>query len=387
MESWLLRSVLLWYDSFMKSLGIIAEFNPFHQGHQYLIHQAIADTDAEVCVVVMSGNFVQRGLPAVYDKWARAEEAVKQGANLVVELPTVFACNSAEYFAKGGVSVLEGFGCIDYLAFGSEHGDLAEIQKAAAFLKSNDSLLTRRIQTLLKEGLSHPKAREIAVLELEKDFDEDLIKEPNNILAIEYLKQIERMQPYTVKRQGAGYHQAASVIRKEMEVENPAYFTKIRENYWHLTASKILQMDLEQLSKVFSADQGLANKIKKEIRYASSADELIDRVKSKVYTRSRISRFLTHILLDIDGQAVPERAEYIRVLAFNQTGSRFLKSVKKAECNRLPILTNINKEAANYPEIRKGLDMDICASDIYNLITGRNLYDYSDYVMRPYVKL
>ena len=146
-------------------------------------------------------------------------------------------------------------------------------------------------------------------------------------------------------------------------------------------------MDLEQLSNVFSADQGLANKIKKEIRYASSADELIDRVKSKVYTRSRISRFLTHILLDIDGQAVPERAEYIRVLAFDQIGSKFLKSVKKTECNSLPILTNMNKEAAAYPEIRKGFDMDIGASDIYNLITGRNLYDYSDYVMRPYVKL
>jgi len=347
----------------------------------------MADTDAEVCVVVMSGNFVQRGLPAVFDKWTRAEEAVKHGVNLVVELPTVFACNSAEYFAKGGVSVLEGFGCIDYLAFGSEDGDLNALQRGADFLRNSDAQLKLRIQTLMKEGLSYPKAREIAVLEMEKDFDEDLIKEPNNILAIEYLKQIDRMQPYTVKRQGIGYHESASVIRKEMEAEQPAYFAKIRENYWHLTASKILQMDVEQLSKVFSADQGLANKIKKEIRYASSIDELIDRVKSKVYTRSRISRLLTHILLDIDGQAVPERAEYIRVLAFDQTGSRFLKSVKKAECNSLPILTNINKESENYPEILKSLDMDISASDIYNLITGRNLYDYSDYVMRPYTKL
>ena len=371
----------------MKSLGIIAEFNPFHEGHKYIMDKAMADTDAEVCVVVMSGNFVQRGQPAVYDKWQRAEAAVNQGANLVVELPTVYACNSAEYFAKGGVSVLEGFGCIDYLAFGSETGDVCELQRAADFLKHNDETLKGRIQTLMKEGHSHPKAREIAVLEMEKDFDENLIKEPNNILGIEYLQQIETLKPYTTKRRGAGYHESASAIRKAMEADDPVYFDGVREQYWRLVAAKILQMDVSQLTKIFSADEGLANKIKKEIRYASSADELIERVKSKVYTRSRISRLLTQVLLDIDKDTVGEAAGYIRVLAFDRTGAKFLKSVKKAECNRLPILTNINKEAADYPEIREALAKDILASDIYNLIFGKNLYDYSDYVMRPYSKL
>lgn len=371
----------------MKSLGIIAEFNPFHEGHQYMIDKAMADTDAEVCVVVMSGNFMQRGNPAVYDKWSRAGEAVKRGVNLVVELPAVFACNSAEYFAKGGVDLLEGFGCIDYIAFGSEDGNLAELQKAAAFLKGQDETLKSRIQTLMKDGFSHPKAREIAVLEMEKDFDEHLIKEPNNILGIEYLQQIETLQPYTVKRRGAGYHESASAIREEMEAERPETFAKVKAGYWQLIAAKILQMDIERLTQAFAADEGLANKLKKEIRYVSSTDELIDKVKSKVYTRSRISRLLTHILLDIDDKAVHDGAGYIRVLAFDQTGARFLKEVKKNGCSRLPIITNINKEAELYPEIQKTMEKDILASDVYNLIYGRNLYDYSDYIMKPFVKL
>ena len=371
----------------MKSLGIIAEFNPFHEGHKYIIERAMADTGADVCIIVMSGNFTQRGQIAVRSKWERAADAVNQGANLVVELPTVYACNSAEYFAKGGVSVLEGFGCVDYLAFGSEGGNLHHLQRAAGFLKENDQWMKEEVQRLMKEGLSYPKAREIAVLQADKDFDDTLIKEPNNILGIEYLQQIKTLIPYTVKRMGVGYHESASQIREAMEAENPAYFEQIKERYWNLVASKVLQMDVQSMERIFSADTGLANKIKKEIRYASSAEELIDRVKSKVYTRSRISRFLTHILLDIDDCSIGQAAEYIRVLGFDRTGAKFLKAVKKAECSKLPVLTNINKEMAAYPEIKPSLEKDILATDLHNLITGKNLYDYSDYVMRPFSKL
>ena len=371
----------------MRSLGIIAEFNPFHQGHEYIVKKAMADTDAEVCVVVMSGNFMQRGHLAVQDKWTRARAAVEQGVNLVVELPVPFACNSAEYFAQGGVSVLEGFGCIDYLAFGSEAGDLGELKCAADFLNAQNEPLKERIQSLQKEGYSHPRAREIAVLEVEKDFDEALIKEPNNILGIEYLRQIRHLKPYTTKRAGAGYHASASAIRQAMEIENPAFFAEIGEKYWQLVAAKILQADVGQLMQIFSVDEGLAYKMKKEIRYAASTEEFVERVKSKVYTRSRITRCLTHILLGINEDSMDKPPGYIRVLAFDRTGAKFLKSVKKAECNTLPILTNINKEAGNYPAIQGQLERDIEASDIYNLITGRKLYDYSDYVMRPYSKL
>ena len=377
--------MLLWYDNCMKTIGIVAEFNPFHEGHKYLIEQAKSDTDADICVVVMSGNFMQRGMPASFDKWQRAKDAVEQGVNLVVELPTVYACNSAEYFAKGAVEVLEGLGGVDFLAFGSESGSLEALQNAAAFLKEEDRVLKDRIQSLMREGYAQPKAREIAVLEQEHEFEDGLIKEPNNILGIEYLKQIRTLKPYTVKRKGKGYHQSASEIRIQMEGENPAYFRKISENFFAMTAIKILQMSVENLAEFAAADEGLANKLKKEIRYADSLEALIDRVKSKVYTRTRIMRLLTHILLDIRKRDVEQAKSYIRVLALDGTGAKFLKDIKKRGVNTLPVITNMNKEAGNFPEIGTTLEIDVLASDVYNLLTNKNLYEMADYTQRPYI--
>lgn len=377
--------MLLWYDSPMKTIGIVAEFNPFHEGHKYLIEQAKADTDADICVVVMSGNFVQRGMPAAYDKWQRAKMAVEQGVNLVVELPTVYACNSAEYFAKGAIEVLEGLGAVDILVFGSESGDLEMLRSAAAFLKAEDEVLKERIQALMREGYSHPKAREMAVLEQEHGFEDALIKEPNNILGIEYLQQIHSLKPHTVKRKGKGYHQSASEIRAAMEAEDPEWFRNLSDRFFRMSAMKILQMPVTELTAFASADLGLANKLKKEIRYADSLETLIEKVKSKVYTRTRVMRLLAHILLDIKKADVEQAKSYIRVLAFDSAGAKFLKDVKKRECNTLPVITNINKEAGNYPQIAETLEKDILASDVYNLLTHKNLYEMADYTQRPYI--
>lgn len=383
----LFQSAVLWYDRRMKSLGIIAEFNPFHQGHQYLIEEAMKQTDSEVCIVVMSGNFMQRGSFAVSDKWMRAEAAVKKGVNLVVELPAVFACNSAEYFAKGGVEVLEGFGCIDRLAFGSENGNLRKLQSAADFLKDNDEVLHCQIQALMKQGNSYPRARQIAAKELQPDFDANLISEPNNILALEYLKQLKTLKPFTIKRKGSGYHQSASMIRKEMTAENPHKFAQMDRTYWELVAAKILQTDSKRLEEIFSAGEGLGNKLKNEIRYASTAEQLIERIKSKAYTYSRVCRLLTQVLLDIDRTTVENAAGYIRILAFDDIGAKFIKEVKKKDCATMPIITNINKELPDCKEIQVTLEKDILASDLYHIITKNDLYDYSDFVVKPYMKL
>lgn len=385
MEYGLLSYALLCYDNPMKTIGIVAEYNPFHEGHQYLIEQAKADTDADICVVVMSGNFVQRGMPAAFDKWQRAQTAVEQGVNLVVELPTVYAVNSAEYFAKGAIEVLEGLGAVDILAFGSESGELEALKEAADFLKGQDDALKERIQDLMREGYSHPKAREIAVLEQEHGFDDALIKEPNNILGIEYLKQICNMVPHTVKRKGKGYHQSASEIRARLEHACPAYFQSINDSFFKMTAMKILQMPVEELASFAASDHGLANKLKKEIRYADSLESLIERMKSKVYTRTRITRLLAHILLGIGKADVEQARGYIRVLAFDAAGAKFLKHIKKQELNTLPVITNINKEAGNYPEILPTLEKDIQASDLYHLLTEENLYEMADYTQRPYI--
>jgi len=369
----------------VKSIGIIGEYNPFHQGHSYLIEKMMKATGAEVCVTVMSGNFTQRGFPAIEDKWDRAKAAVQNGINVVVELPTVYACNSAEYFAKGGVDVLEGFGCIDYLAFGSECGDIDELKSAASFLKDHDEQLQQRISELVKHGNSYPKSRLTAALEINPGFDEAIVKEPNNILAVEYLKQVRKMESLTLKRRGDSYHESASKMREIMVEQNPNFFEDIERAYFKLVGARILQADSEYLESIFSAGQGLGNKLKNEIRYVSSTEQLIERIKSKAYTRTRVSRLLTQVLLGIDGVAVKNATPYIRLLALDDIGAKFIKEVKKNDCNTLPIITNINREKEDFGDIKETLLKDILASDMYNIIAGKDLYDYSDYIKAPFI--
>lgn len=375
----------LCYNQVMKKLGIIAEYNPFHEGHKYLIEEAKKKTGAEQVVAVMSGNFTQRGYPAVYDKWTRAEFAIKNGVNLVLELPVCFACNSAEYFAKGGVEVMEGLGCIDYLAFGSESGDIKGLLQTATILKENESEIIEIVQKKIKKGLPYPKAREEAVMELEFEEDLSFIREPNNILGIEYLKQLSTIEPVTIKRMGAGHHQSASEIRKIMREKEGKRIESLERNYYQLVAGRILQMSPDELDEVFSSGEGLGNKLKQEIRYAHSFEELVERVKSKAYTRTRITRLLTHIVLGINEEVMEKAVPYIRILGFDCTGAGILKEMKKKKCAKLPVLTNINKEKENYMDIKTALEKDILAGDLYNLISGKDLYTYSDYVKKPII--
>ncbi len=375
----------LCYNQTMKKLGIIAEYNPFHEGHKYLIEEAKKKTGAEQVIAVMSGNFTQRGYPAIYDKWSRTECAIKNGVNLVLELPVCYACNSAEYFAKGGVEVMEGLGCVDYLAFGSESGNIKGLLQAATALKENESKIIKIVQEKTKKGLSYPKAREAAVMELRLEENLSLIREPNNILGIEYLKQINTLEPVTLKRIGAGHHQSASEIRKVMREKEGERIESLERNYYRLVAGRILQMSPDELDKVFSSGEGLGNKLKQEIRYAHDFEELVERIKSKAYTRTRITRLLTHIVLGINEEVMRKAVPYIRILGFDCTGAIILKEMKKKKCANLPVLTNINKEKENYPEIETTLEKDILAADLYNLISDRDLYIYSDYVKRPII--
>lgn len=364
----------------MKSIGIIAEFNPFHQGHSFLIEKAKKENNADTVVAVMSGSFVQRGELAAYDKWTRAEEAVKNGVNLVVELPVVFSCSSAAFFAYGGVKILEGFGCIDYLAFGSECGVISTLQKTADFFNHHEALLHDKITDLMKEGNSYPRAREMAVKLLSVDLDLSTISEPNNILAVEYLRYVKSMQPWTVKRLGEGHHLSASQLRTILMNENTEIWTKRQQAYWQMVCSAVLCMDPESLRMILSAGGGLSDKLKKEIRYASSEEELLDRLKSKAYTHTRIRRMLAQTLLRMERRHVEQAQPYIRILALDSQGAAFLREVRKRECAGLPLITNINQGLRQFPKIQETLDKDVLASDLYNLANGRDLYACSDYV-------
>ena len=188
-----------------EAVGIIAEYNPFHKGHKYHLDEALERSGAEVCIAVISGNFTQRGEIALLNKWTRAEMAVKNGINLVVEMPAVFACSNAGYFAKAGVEILESMNA-DYICFGSESGNIEELSRIAREINAERQNLEDEIKVGVKEGLSYPRARSRAVRRILGENTAALIESPNNILAIEYLKYIKSSRPLAVKRVGAGYH-------------------------------------------------------------------------------------------------------------------------------------------------------------------------------------
>ena len=384
----------------LKSVGIIAEYNPFHNGHQYHVEKSRELTGADVVIAVMSGNFTQRGEAAIYDKWTRAELAVRGGVDLVVEMPGVSACSHAAQFARSGVNILQNLG-VDFISFGSECGSLGLLQSVACKLSDKRSIMESSIEKTLKEGLSWPRARQEAMKEFLTEEEQAVLAEPNNILALEYLKYMDKARPVTVKREGTGYHDmeakgkfaSASFIRQQMlagesvdtlmpnSVEIDLHDIEARDRaLFQLMAHKILTTPAEELDRIMSGDVGLGNLAKKVIRNCSSLDELAEALKSKRYTRTRVQRFTAQILLGITREDVQQAKDYVRVLAFNEKGSRYLKQVKKAELCQLPIITNINKDLEHAPEIRSTIEKDIQASDLWNLAMGRDLYKHSDFV-------
>lgn len=387
-----------------KSVGIIAEYNPFHNGHLYHLNESKKATNAEISIVAMSGNFVQRGQVAIADKWKRAEAAIKCGADLVVEIPVVFACNSAPYFAKAGVEILESLG-VDYISFGSESGNISELSAISQEMKEKEREIEDYVQKSVKEGLSYPRARKDAIKKLLGEAAAELINNPNNILALEYLKNVEKSEVITVKRQGPGYNDmdvsdelaSATAIRYLIEEKEDvtrlmppesaaAILTENRlseDILFKMVCQKALSTSGEELDRICAGGEGLGNKLKNSIRKVSSYEEIVEELKSKRYTRTRIERFLMQTLLDI--KEVNNIPNYVRVLAFNKKGSAYLKSIKKLEICNLPIITNINKELQDYPEIEQTINKDILATDIYNILTDRNLYKYSEYVAKPYI--
>jgi predicted nucleotidyltransferase len=404
----------------MKVLGIIAEYNPFHNGHLYHLRESIRIVEPDYTVCVMSGNFTQRGEPSMADKWYRAAAAVKNGIDLVLELPFAYACNNAEYFAAGAVDILNRLGCVTHLSFGSEAGELSALSDAAKYLSFEDEELKNSIKEFADQGMSFPKARYEAVKKCKGDSYSDVLKSANNILAVEYLKQLHltesKMEPMTVKRYGTGYHDkdffediaSASAIRdkisksdsiKEVSDFLPIETYQVLQNidrgvnisfndFYQLLIYQILTSDAERLGCVLSATEGLENRVKKAAAESVDMDSMIKAVLSKRYTNTRIHRLLTHILIHLDKESFQDirdnQINYARVLGFSRKGASLLKQIKKEELGSIPVLTNINREISRDSEEWKLLKYDITASDIYNLVAYGEIYTHSDYVMKPF---
>ena len=394
-----------------KALGIIAEYDPFHNGHAHMLKKAsdkiceMYDCDPYdvIKIAAISGDFTQRGEPALMDKWSRAEMAMKQGFDLVVGIPVVFCCNNAGHFAKAGTEILESLGT-EVIAFGSETADLQTLLNAAERRTSITDGQQEMIRRLVKEGKSYPAA-------LAASLNEDIQFGPNDNLGIEYIRHMKTAAPLPVKRCGTGHDSmgtagsisSASFIRRKLldgepleEVmhlipsstldvlkrESEAHGFCSPDMFFKLIAAKAAASSDEELNMIYGAEEGLGSKMKEEFRYCASYDELIDSLKSKRYTRTRIQRVILDTLLDIKTGNVRNAKNYIRILALNDRGAAHLKLIKKQGCP-LPIVTNINKSIKEYPELEESLLLDVLAVDLYNTALKRDLYLNSEYVKKP----
>ena len=387
----------------MKVLGIVAEYNPLHNGHLYHINKAKQETGADAVIVALSGDYVQRGELAVTNKWVRAESAIKNGIDAVFEIP-VYAClGNASVYASTAIKLLSATGFIDVISFGSESGNLEKLTEIASNL--DDIRIGERINELSKDGYSYPKARLIAYEELFSDSSNEILSRPNDTLALEYIKANAALKNsnivlHTVKRESSGYSavfdarmkfQSASGIRKairnNIDVSDfmPEDSVKYMKNKSAVIRDRIDDNLFDEIDEFPQGGEGIGSKLLDAINKCKSADELIMAAKSKRYTYTRISRLLMQIVLGI------KRAEfdgmdpgYLRLLAANEMGRKLVRMAKNEELNMLPILTNINREARNLPIFAKNqLLLDIKAADTYNIVAMNDMYEESDHVKRP----
>lgn len=367
--------------------AVICEFNPFHNGHACLINEA-RNGGADSVVAIMSGNYVQRGEPAIFSSRDRTEIALNNGIDLVLQLPVAYATATAQKFALNAVRILNSCGNIDELIFGSECGDINLIEQTAKLLLSED--VDKRIPELVDTGISYASARETALREINPECA-DVIKEPNNILGVEYVLALmqtkSKIVPRTIKRVGAEHNSAeikdnissASEIRRRIkEGENysdlvPDYkkyssFSVVDYDKYSTAALYKLHTtnDLE-LKKIFDVSEGMENRILSCLKNANTVDELYDLAKTKRYTHSRIRRIILSAVLDIKKSDVNSKPKYIRVLGFNEQGRKLLSGMR--ESATLPIVTKPAEISKLGKGAQKQFSLEERSSRIYSLFT------------------
>ena len=391
----------------MKVCGIIAEYNPFHNGHAYHIERTKEQTNCDAIVAVMSGNFVQRGAPALFDKWTRTEMALKNGIDLVVELPVYYATSSAEYFAQGSIGLLDSLGIVNDLSFGAKTKDLDALKRIANILYLEPNDYKSMLQSELKKGYSYPVARGNALKSFtKKEFDSKYISEilmdSNNILGIEYLKALmynnSIISPNVVLRKGEDYNSvnivdgvcSATAIRQMLNDDKVQELQEVMpENSFDILSSQlisgkapmnisnfekeifyVLRKNLTQdLFELADVSEGLENVLKKASNETTEIEKMIEMLKSKRYTRTRIQRILIHALLDITKDEVNNykyNPQYIRVLGFTKNGEKLLSQIYNK--SNLPIVTSVSKFLKSANETgRRMIEKDILATNIYTL--------------------
>lgn len=394
-----------------KVLGIVAEYNPFHNGHFYHMQESKKITEADSCICVISGNFTQRGEPSIVNKWAKTYMALCCGADLVIELPTIYSISSAENFASGAIKIFDSLKIVTDISFGAECNDLATLNNIANVFYSEPANYKTILNHELKRGLSYPMARENAVLMYLNDIKRyaNVLSNSNNILAIEYLKALKQqksmIQPNIVPRKNVYYNDqkivddfaSATAIRKLMLNREYAELRKVvprstyqiigeeyKKNHIILGIKKyekeiiyaLRVMPIEEIQNLPDVNEGLEFAIKKAASETNDIEELIEKVKSKRYTQTRIQRILLYVLLGItkkDMEDSKKMVPYVRVLGFNSRGKILISEIMNQN-PKLNMITSVgkyvNKKMPKNKQLTRMLDLDINATNIYTLGYG-----------------
>lgn len=391
----------------MKTAGLIVEYNPFHNGHLYHIEQTRKVTGADRLVCVMSGNFIQRGEPAITNKWARAEMALSAGIDLVIELPYPFAMSSAEYFAFGAVKLLDSLGIVDAVCFGSESGSIESLGSAARILLDEPEGYRALLKRQLSKGVSYPSAREAALDTYMKENTttsaDSVLNSPNNILGVEYLKALKKtessIRAFTIVRNSNTYNDealsgsisSATSIRKAIlsggpipEEAIPASACNILSRefssgrgpvspgaYENLLLAAIRTKSSAELSRLPFVAEGLQNRIKEAACVSGSWEELMEKAATRRYTRTRLQRILFNSLIGLTAEELDKfmafgGPQYIRVLGFNRKGTNMLSEINKKAVLPVMVKPADFKQSCN-PLLWRMLELEATSTDFYSL--------------------
>lgn len=380
----------------MKILGIVAEYNPFHNGHLYHLNKSLEKTNADYTVCVMSGNFIQRGEPALINKFERAEMAIKNGIDLVIELPVYYAVSTAEKFAYASIKLLNECG-INYLAFGTENDNINTLTSISELITNETPEYQKELKKQLNLGLSFPDARSKAISKL-LNISAHILNQPNNILAIEYLKAISKINPLItpvqIERVDSGYHDlnsatnilSATGIREKIK-NNEDIDLFLPENILNMIKDPILLDDFEQLilfslrnitidkiKELPDVTEGLENRIYSSLLSSPNLNTLLDKIKTKRYPLTRIKRILISSLLSLTKEKLDlfdknGGPQYIRILKTSEKGKELLSEISKQ--STLPVITSVSKFLQNATDLQKEmLIKDIQATNIYTLVNN-----------------
>lgn len=408
-----------------KVLGIVAEYNPFHNGHLYHLEESKKITGSKYVVAVISGNFTQRGDTSIIDKWTKTKMALDNGCDLVIELPLIYSISSAENFAAGGVKILNSLKVVDYISFGAETSDVNILDKIANILYEEPKEYKSLLASQLNKGMSFPKARQNALMMYLNDIRDyaEALSAPNNILGIEYIKSLKKLKskivPVPIERYETGYNDlsytsdiaSASAIRNivknggfqplkslipETSFQLLSNQIKLGQNVNDLSVFEkqiiynLRVMSINEIANLPDVSEGLEYALKKAANISNNLDDLIENIKSKRYTLTRIRRILLYSLLKLtkkDMEVSKKVNPYIRVLGFNNKGKYLLSEAIKQN-PRLEVITSVKKflDSSFNKNLINMLEKDILATNIYTIGYKNNSISNLDYTNKIIIK-